>query len=172
MLLEEVESARPKRWWGLVVRLALSGALLGYLLSRLDRGALSSAMRDVQVSGWLLGVLLYLASQVLSAIRWGSLARPIGFQLPWLRFGQLYFEGMFFSLCLPSSIGGDVIKAIRLGTDRRSRLLAACTVVADRAAGLLAILIIGLTALVQRNYSLSLVQSLGVGALLAIVILV
>jgi uncharacterized membrane protein YbhN (UPF0104 family) len=171
MLLEEVESPRPKRRWGLLVRLVLSGALLGYLLSRLDRGALAATMTEVQASGWLLAVLLYLVSQVTSAIRWASLARPIGFDLSWLRFGQLYFEGMFFSLCLPSSIGGDVVKAIRLGSDRRSRLLAACTVVADRAAGLLAILLIGLTALAHRSYALSFEQTAIVGLALALVIL-
>jgi uncharacterized membrane protein YbhN (UPF0104 family) len=166
------ESAdRPKRRWGLLLRVTLSGALLGYLLSRLDRGALTTAMADVEVTGWLLAVLLYLLSQVASGVRWATLARPIGFRLGWLRFQQLYFEGMFFSLCLPSSIGGDVVKALRLGGDGRGRILAACTVVADRVAGLLAIMLIGFTALAQRTYSLSAAQTAGVGLVLTIVVL-
>jgi uncharacterized membrane protein YbhN (UPF0104 family) len=113
--------------------------------------------------------LTYLASQIVSGIRWASLARPIGFHLGWLRFQQLYFEGMFFSLCLPSSIGGDVVKVLRLGGEGRGRILAACTVLADRLAGFAAMLLIGLTALAQQNYGLSLGQTLGVGlGLLAI----
>jgi uncharacterized membrane protein YbhN (UPF0104 family) len=159
-------NGRSKRIWGVVLRLALSGALLGYLFSRLDRGELASAMAETQATGWLLAVLIYLVSQILSGIRWGTLARPIGFRLGWLRFQQLYFEGMFFSLCLPSSIGGDVIKALRLGGDGRGRILAACTVLADRVAGLLAIVIIGLTALAHRRYGLELVESLGAGFVL------
>ncbi len=154
---------RPKRRWGLVVRVVLSGALLGYLLSGLDRGALTAAMADVEVTGWLLAALLYLLSQIVSGIRWATLARPIGFRLGWLRFQQLYFEGMFFSLCLPSSIGGDVIKALRLGGDGRGRILAACTVVADRVAGLLAMMLIGFTALAQQTYSLGALGTAGVG---------
>jgi uncharacterized membrane protein YbhN (UPF0104 family) len=67
---------------------------------------------------------------------------------------------------LPSSIGGDVIKALRLGGDGRGRILAACTVLADRVAGLLAIVIIGLTALAHRRYGLELVESLGAGFVL------
>lgn len=159
-------TGRSKRIWGVVLRLALSGALLGYLFSRLDRGELWSAMVDTQATGWLLAVVVYLFSQITSGIRWGTLARPIGFRLGWLRFQQLYFEGMFFSLCLPSSIGGDVVKALRLGGAGRGRILAACTVLADRVAGLLAIVIIGVTALAQRNYSLGLAESLVVGFVL------
>jgi glycosyltransferase 2 family protein len=168
----DASADRPKRRWGLLLRVVLSGALLGYLLSRLDRGALTTAMADVEVSGWLLAVLLYLLSQISSGIRWATLARPIGFHLGWLRFQQLYFEGMFFSLCLPSSIGGDVFKALRLGGDGRGRILAACTVVADRVAGVLAIMLIGFTALAQRTYSLSAAQTAGVGLALTAVTLV
>jgi uncharacterized membrane protein YbhN (UPF0104 family) len=119
-----------------------------------------------------LAVLLYLFSQIASGVRWATLARPVGFRLGWLRFQQLYFEGMFFSLCLPSSIGGDVVKALRLGGDGRGRVLAACTVVADRVAGLLAIMLIGFTALAQRTYSLSPVQTAGVGLGLTAAVLV
>jgi uncharacterized membrane protein YbhN (UPF0104 family) len=145
---------------------------LGYLLSRLDRGALATAMADVDVTGWLLAVFIYLFAQIASGIRWATLARPIGFHLGWLRFQQLYFEGMFFSLCLPSSIGGDVVKALRLGGDGRGRILAACTVVADRVAGLLAIFLIGFTALAQRTYSLNALQAAGVGLALTAATLV
>ncbi len=148
-----------KRLLGVVLRLALSAALLGYLLSRLDRQVLGDAISGVPAVGWLLAVLVYLLSQVVSAVRWAGLARPIGFHIGWLRFGQLYFEGMFFSLCLPSSIGGDVVKALRLGGDGRGRILAGCTVLADRLAGLVAVVLIGLTALAQRTYSLSPVQT-------------
>ena len=135
--------------------MVLSVGLLYYLLSRLDRGELLSAMQNVQVGGWLLAVLVYLAAQIISGVRWAILARPIGFRLGWLRFQQLYFEGMFFSLCLPSAIGGDVVKALRLGSGGRGRILAACTVVADRLAGLAAVLLIGMTAFAQRSYELS-----------------
>jgi uncharacterized membrane protein YbhN (UPF0104 family) len=160
-----------KRVWGIVLRLALSGVLMAYLLSRLDRGALLSAMKDVQVGGWLLAVLVYLLSQNVSALRWATLARPIGFHLGWLRFQQLYFEGMFFSLCLPSAIGGDVVKALRLGSGGRGRILAACTVLADRLAGLAAVLLIGITAFTQRAYGLSAAQTAGLALALAAIML-
>ena len=87
------------------------------------------------------------------------LARPLGFDFPQRHFTQLYFEGMFFSLCLPSSIGGDVVKAYRLAPDLNGRVLAACTVLADRATGVVALLVIGLTALGARTYELSMLPA-------------
>jgi hypothetical protein len=64
-----------------------------------------------------------------------------------------------------------VVKVLRLGGEGRGRILAACTVLADRIAGFIAMLLIGLTALAQRNYGLSLAASLGVGVILLLVAL-
>lgn len=152
----ERRPTRHKRWLSLGLRVGLSGLLLAYLLSRLNGPQLLASVNNIDWRGWFLAFAIALLSQTLSGLRWAGLAQPIGFRLPRWRFQQLYFEGMFFSLCLPSSIGGDVIKAVRLGHDGRSRALAACTVVADRLAGLVAVLLIGLTALAQRAFDLTL----------------
>ena len=39
------------------------------------------------------------------------LAGPLGFRQPLRRFVAVYFVGMFFSLALPTSVGGDVVRA-------------------------------------------------------------
>ena len=77
-----------------------------------------------------------------------------------------FFEGMFFNLCLPSSIGGDVVKAYRVGETTPRRLLAGCSVVADRLTGLSALAVLGGTALAARKYSLGLPATLAVAAAL------
>jgi uncharacterized membrane protein YbhN (UPF0104 family) len=75
---------------------------------------------------------------------------------------------MFFSLCLPSSIGGDVIKAYRVGDTTSRRLLAGCSVLADRLTGLSALGVLAGTALAANKYGLGLAGALGVAlALLA-----
>ncbi len=152
---ELIAESPRRRWWPIAVRVGLSAGLVTYLLTRVSWREITAAMSDMRWSGWALAFVLYFLSQILSGIRWTGLARAVGFRLSLVRFQQLYMEGMFFSLCLPSSIGGDVVKAIRLGTNLRTRVLAGCTVVADRAAGLIAVLLIGLTALANRTYSLS-----------------
>jgi len=79
---------------------------------------------------------------------------------------------LFFSRCLPSSIGGDVVKAVRIGTSRPLRLLAACSVFADRLTGLAALAVLVGTATLTRKYALSLGTAAGVFAILLAVVLV
>jgi uncharacterized membrane protein YbhN (UPF0104 family) len=165
---EPFVESRRRRWISLVLRVGLSAALVLYLLTRFSWREIADAMSDMRWSGWLLALFFYFLSQVISGIRWAGLARAVGFKLSLARFQQLYFEGMFFSLCLPSSIGGDVVKAVRLGTNLRSRVLAGCTVVADRAAGMIALLLIGLTALAHTTYSLSTAGTVAVALGLAV----
>ncbi|HEV3006143.1 MAG TPA: glycosyltransferase, partial [Pirellulales bacterium] len=130
----------------------------------------------LDVAGWLAALAVYVASQWVSAWRWSRLARGVGLRSTYRQCLRWYFEGSFFSLCLPTSIGGDVWKAWRLAGTSGERLLAGCTVLADRLAGLTALLVIGLAALAKRSFQLSLgetaVVALGLylGALAAITI--
>jgi uncharacterized membrane protein YbhN (UPF0104 family) len=106
--------------------------------------------------------------QVVAGVRWAALARPLGFDLPRRVFVWRFFEGMFFNLCLPSSIGGDVIKAYRIGDSTPRRLLAGCSVLADRLTGLSALGVLAGAALAARRFQLGLPLTLAVaGALLA-----
>ncbi len=154
---------QSRRRWMFWLRLTAGIALVAFLAARTDWRPVATALSKMRGEHWLAALAIYLASQVASAWRWGVLARPLGFDFPQRHFTQLYFEGMFFSLCLPSSIGGDVVKAYRLAPDLNGRVLAACTVLADRATGVVALLVIGLTALAARTYELSMLPALGVG---------
>ena len=132
-------------------RATISVALLVFLITNAGGEQLVQSMRRLDWRFWSLAVAAFLASQVLSAVRWATLGRAVGFDSTFNRYIKLYFEGMFFSLCLPTAIGGDVVKAWRLGETTRGRVLAGCTVLADRLTGLVAILIIGATAMVYQT---------------------
>ncbi|HKD38627.1 MAG TPA: lysylphosphatidylglycerol synthase domain-containing protein, partial [Pirellulales bacterium] len=156
-------SNRRGRWmfW---LRAAAGLALVAFLAQRTDWRPVAAAIQAMRWQHWFAAAGIYLASQVVSAWRWAALARPLGFDLPQRQFTRLYFEGMFFSLCLPSSIGGDVVKAYRLAPTAAGRLLAGCTVLADRATGLIGLFVIGLTALTVRSFGLPLAGVLAAGA--------
>ena len=78
----------------------------------------------------LLAVGLYLATQAVSALRWRLLAGVHGFGGSTARYVAYYFIGMFFNLVLPTSVGGDVVRAWYL--DERS---GACGIAVDVASG-------------------------------------
>lgn len=124
---------------------------MSYALRGLDWNDFRHLVADADVRWWAAGLGLTALTQVVAGIRWAALARPLGFDFSYLTFVWRFFEGAFFSLCLPSSIGGDVIKAYRLGDGTQRRLLAGCSILADRLTGLAALGVLAGTALIATN---------------------
>lgn len=149
---------------GFLLRLAVSGGLAWFLLAQSDLAAIRSSLSNLDGRYWGAALVMYLFSQVTSGHRWSALSRAVGFQYPWTHFQKLYMEGMFFSLCLPSSIGGDVVKAVRLGRNASERFLAAGTVFADRLTGLTALCMIFATGFFVRSWELSFTTAMFLGA--------
>jgi len=157
-------SRRLPGWVTLTLRVAVTVALLAFVLRGLDWGKFIQHLEQCDWRWWFAGLAISGLVQVLAAVRWAALARPIGFPFPVATFVWRFFEGQFFNLCLPSSIGGDVVKAYRLADSTPGRLLAGCTVLADRLTGLAALGVLGGTALVSKEFSLGLPATLAVGA--------
>ena len=125
-------------WLNLLLRVAITAGLLASLRDVKWRDVLH-VLADADWKWWLAGLVTHVLVQAVAGVRWAALARPLGFELPRRVFVWRFFEGMFFNLCLPSSIGGDVIKAYRIGDSTPRRLLAGCSVLADRLTGLSAL---------------------------------
>jgi uncharacterized membrane protein YbhN (UPF0104 family) len=108
----------------------------------------------------------YLASQIASVARWRLIVRAAGINCPFTRLLTIYFEGMFVNLCLPTSIGGDVLKVLRVGGSQEKRV-AAATVVADRASGIVALTALLALGLGMRyaNSSLAIILPVYIGFL-------
>ncbi len=150
-------------WVGVAIRIVITLGLMAIILKGIDRASFVKVMSTVQWEWWAGGVLIAIIAQVIAGLRWSSLARPIGFSFPHSFFVWRFFEGMFFSLCLPSSIGGDFIKAYRLADSTSRRLLAGCTVLADRLTGLTGLSVLGGAALLSVRWSLNELATLAVG---------
>jgi uncharacterized membrane protein YbhN (UPF0104 family) len=163
---ESQPSRRLPGWLTLVLRLAATVALMAVVLRGLEWRKLLDLLGHCDWRWWFAGFFVGVLVQVLAAIRWAALARPIGFPFPVTTFLWRFFEGLFFNLCLPSSIGGDVVKAYRLADSTPSRLLAGCTVLADRLTGLAALGVLAGTALLAKEWALGMPAMLTVGATL------
>lgn len=166
---DTVPAASPRRvpaWARLLLRLAVTAALMAVALRGVEWPKLLGLFATIDWRWWLAGFATGLVSQVIAAVRWALLARPVGFPYSIGLFIWRFFEGSFFSLCLPTSIGGDVVKAYRLADTTPGRLLAGCTVLADRLAGLAALSVLAGATLIQKELSLGLAATLGVGAAL------
>jgi uncharacterized membrane protein YbhN (UPF0104 family) len=126
-----------KRW-----RLVGSVLLVSLIAWRLNWRQVGSAFGALDVRLWVAGMGVYLVAQVASSLRWLLLARPLGLGGGLGRYTGYYFIGMFFNLVLPTSVGGDVVRAWYLARQAGPappagrRTAAFLSVLADRANGL------------------------------------
>jgi uncharacterized membrane protein YbhN (UPF0104 family) len=118
-----------------LLRVAGSALLVGVLAWRLDWRQLGEAFSALDVRLWAAALATFVLAQFVSSLRWQMLAAPLDFDVPYHRYASLYFIGMFFNLVLPTSVGGDVVRAWYLGAGSGRRFAAFCSVLADRASG-------------------------------------
>src|SRR5437588_4669535 len=116
------------------LRILVSVALIGWLAWRTDWQQIRQAGAHLRFGFWLAALVLYLGIQMISGLRWRLLAKPLGYEGSVWEFTGFYFIGMFFNLFLPSSVGGDVVRAWYLGGG--SELSAFLSVLVDRLSGL------------------------------------
>jgi glycosyltransferase 2 family protein len=126
-------------------RLLVSVGLLGLLAWRADWGQIAAAVRQLRPGYALAALVTFLLTQLVSASRWRLLARPLGFDHPRRHFAGMFYVGMYFNLFLPTSVGGDVVRAWYLGGPGK-RGAAMISVLADRGSGLLVLLAMAATA--------------------------
>jgi len=158
-------------WLGVTLRIAVTATLIVILASSIDWRLVWPRLLQADKRWWGAGVAATLAVQAVAGMRWAALARPLGFDFPRRFFVWRFFEGMFFSLFLPSSIGGDVIKAYRVGDSTPRRLLAGCSVLADRLTGFAALGVLAGAAGAGAAYGLGTAATLAVAAALLAVVL-
>lgn len=124
-----------KKW-----RILISVVLMCFVAWRTEWQQVLSVFRQLRIELWLAAVALYLVTQVVSALRWQLLSEPLGFKRDWVRFARFYYVGMFFNLLLPTSVGGDVVRALYLDGGSGKKMPAFVSVFVDRFSGLLVLL--------------------------------
>lgn len=136
-------NAHARKWLGRLVRIGISAGLVIWLFSRFDIKGVLASLRDLSIFVWVIASLIYVSAQTLSSIRWWVLSNTLGFPGKWRTYLGFYFVGMYFNLFLPTGVGGDVFKIHFLARNEGKRFLAACSVLGDRAFGLISLMLIG-----------------------------
>lgn len=178
-MLEPVKSPASRARSVLVpcLKAAVSIALLGILLSRVDVGRLIAAAGTASIP-WLAGALALYGLMVLaSAWRWGLLLAAQGIRLPFRALTSSFLVATFFNNFLPSNIGGDVVRVADTAPAAGSKTLATTVVLLDRGLGLLGLVLVAAigatmgTGLTREGPVSPLLLWLGLGAGAAVAIL-
>ena len=157
---------RRNSWIAFTLRIFATVALMVFVLQQVEWESLVRRLKSLEWQWYAAAQAVAIVIQVVAGIRWSSLARPIGFVHSTSFFIWRFFEGVFFNLCLPSSIGGDVVKAYRLSSTNRGRLLAGCTILADRLAGVSALGVLAGSAILSIKLNLSPASTVAVATVL------
>jgi uncharacterized protein (TIRG00374 family) len=103
---------------------------------------IKTMLSNAQVSYLIWGFLLIGFIYPMQAIRWGLLMRARGLETTiWKRF-RLIMVGAFFNFCMPGMTGGDLIKAYYAAKNSDRRTDAVMSVIFDRIAGLIALILL------------------------------
>lgn len=130
---------------GKLVRLGLTLLLLAILAVRMDWHSAATSLRGADARLWVLAAVFYACVQTISAIRWSYFGLRHGFHQPIVKYVRHYFVGMFFNLMLPTSVGGDFVRAWYLGKPEQRIAAAMLTAMLDRISGLM--VLVGLACL-------------------------
>jgi len=126
------------------LKLTVGLALIAWLVWQHGWRKILTSLAGVSPAWFALTVITYLAGQSLCAWKWSLLAESLGFRRKLRFYWVNYLGGMFCSLFLPTSVGGDVYRVPALaepGSRKargKDRIGAAVSVLADRGTGVLA----------------------------------
>jgi len=96
---------------GALMRAAVSGALIAALLTWLSTTRILDEIERIPWATWLAVVTLFLLGHAVSSMKWRMLVQSAGAPIGRLAALRAHAAGLFSNLCLPSIVGGDVVRA-------------------------------------------------------------
>lgn len=124
-----------------VLRIAVSAALIAWILHEVPIREVLDAVRSADLRLVLLALALSPLGYWSSVSRWRLLIRSQGGDAPFGFLVRSFLVGVFFNNLLPSTIGGDAIRAWDTARSGVGRAPAVAIVVVDRFVGLLALML-------------------------------
>ena len=152
----ETLGRRVWQWLRPVVGLGL----LIFLLWRVDWREMVRIVGQASVGYVGLALLIELLNMVPKVLRWRALLISQGTREPFLRLLSIYFIGSFFSNFLPSDVGGDTMRMLRMAQITGRGADAISSVLVERLCGLFAVLLMGVVA-VLSNWRLASAGGIG-----------
>jgi uncharacterized membrane protein YbhN (UPF0104 family) len=133
---------KPTQIGLLILKLVVTGALLWYVSSKVDLAPLVTRFESLHPGWGVAGLAILLGSLLLTMVRWHIVSNMVGAGIGYRLAIRLILLGQLFNQVLPSSVGGDGVRAWLLSRKGISIPLALASVVCDRVIGLIMLTII------------------------------
>ncbi len=142
------KSKSPFHWISLGLRVCVTLAVLVWVLGKQDWEKLLGVFQTLKPIPFVVTALVCVLSQVLLAMRWWILLWAQKIHISFWTAVRLHFLGLFYNNIMPSSVGGDVLRAWYVAKHTKEKWRAALSVLFDRLWGLFGLVIIAVSAYV------------------------
>ncbi len=133
--------SKKSRYISYLLRISVAALALYLTFKGEDLGRIADVLLGINLWIFAASLGIWVLSQMIFVARWLLLLRVqsiyIGF---WTAF-RLHLLGIFYNNCLPTSVGGDLIRAWYVTTHTDKKLEAALSVFVDRIVGLTGMII-------------------------------
>lgn len=129
------ENKRKTRYISYFVRFFVAAVALYFAFREKPRETLDTLL-SVKWWIWAAALGIYIISQLIFVLRWWMLLRVQLVRIGYWPAVRLHFLGLFYNNCLPSTVGGDLLRAWYVTKHTERRVQAALSVFVDRAIGL------------------------------------
>ena len=124
-----------------VLKISITGWLFWYLIGKIDFQSVTLQLRSMQPLWATAAIATLLAQLLLTGIRWYFVGQLVGAQLALPQALRLVLIGQFFNQLLPSSIGGDAVRAWIATREGIPLGRVAVSIFCDRAAGMVVVVL-------------------------------
>ncbi len=147
--MEPSPNPRPPLWRRILnpLRFVVSGGLLVYLIWQADPISIWEVWKNADWRLLGLAFLLQLVGLSLSAAKWGVILGARGKQQPYGWLLSVYLVGQFANNFLPTTVGGDALRAMQLGRRMGSYSQSSASIFLERLTGFMALSTIAVLAL-------------------------
>lgn len=127
-----------------LIKLALSILMVGIVLRSVDVENLRTTFLTMSPGAVILVVVGYTIGQLISSVKWWTIARSGGITTPYPSALKAYFIGMFLNCFSFGMLGGDAARGILVAQGQPKKTEGLASVVADRIHGLIVLSCIAL----------------------------
>ncbi len=133
-----------------ILRIGISFVFIGLLvfLMKDKLPAVIGALKKTNLSLFLLACIIYACSIILISFRLKFILSVQKLFIPLKKIVSFTFIGFFFNNFLPTTVGGDIVKAYYVSRNSNNKLIAFSNVLIDRIFGLIAFIVIALVILI------------------------
>jgi glycosyltransferase 2 family protein len=137
-----------KQVLSLLLRIIISFVFLVLLfkLNKIDLNALVNDIKDADRLFLALGFVIFPVVHILGFLRWQMLLKAAEINIPLKKLISSFCGGIFFSIFLPSTIGGDLVRTADLAVATQKAKQVIATVFLDRLSGYIGLAVLALLA--------------------------